>query len=531
MTAVSRRRKTKKRAPQPRNPVLIDPPEPPCTCPSCTGVEADPAVVIDALLEIARDLALAADPLDAELVGSSILSFRRIAGSAFDEGLVSRVIPAVEQRASATALAMVLALGSVGGDKVAPIAFAAADRIVAGGVQPPRWADELRAPVTSGNHRRLTVSEAATSFLACEFHRGRRSHALLIRVDDAECGAAGDIALLDEAGLQEAFDLIDEDVRMHGGEFTIEELDAAEFRWQVENALDVREDHDEELGERDAIDDLFAMFDADEDDDDDRDPAEFHTMRLLLRTRLDALPKSPKPPAPHEDFDARRLPSIEELMQLLGADGSAFERALETIGQRPAPKLPPKRKKADGPAPVYQIKVNLVGAKPPIWRRLEVPAGITLAKLHDVIQIAFGWEGYHMHAFETRYGTFGVPDPELGHKSEKPVALEQVADGEKAKIRYTYDFGDGWDHDIVVEKVLDREPKTRYPRCTAGRRATPPEDCGGIGGYEELVEILADPAHPEHEDKLEWLGLESGAEFDPARFDAGEVNEVLAGFR
>ena len=519
MSSVSRPRKTKKRAPQPRNPVLFDLPEPPCTCPSCTGVEADPALVIDALLEIARDLPLMADPLDAELVGSSILSFGDIAGSAFDEGLVSRVIPAVEQRASATALAMVLALGSVGGDKVAPIAFAAADRIVAGGVKPPRWADELRAPVTSDNHRRLTVSEAATSFLACQFHRGRRSHAMLIRVDDAECGAAGDIALLDESGLREAFDLIDEDVRTHGGELTTEELDAAEFRWQVENALEVRDDHDEELGEGDAIDALF---------DEDEDPG-YHSMRLLLRTRLDALPKSHKPPAPHEDFGARRLPSIEELMQILGANASPLELAIETIRQgRPAPKLPPKRKKADGPPPVYQIKVNLVGAKPPIWRRLEVPATITLAKLHDVIQIAFGWEDYHMHAFETGYGTFGVPDPELEHKSEKPVTLEQVADGEKAKIRYTYDFGDGWDHDILVEKVLDRDPKTRYPRCTAGRRAAPPEDCGGIGGYEELVEILADPAHPEHEDKLEWLGLESGAEFDPAWFDAGEINEVFA---
>jgi hypothetical protein len=150
------------------------------------------------------------------------------------------------------------------------------------------------------------------------------------------------------------------------------------------------------------------------------------------------------------------------------------------------PKLPARRKKSDPPAPIYQVKVGLHGAKPPIWRPLELPADTSLADLHHIIQAAFGWEDCHLHAFETAYGTFGVADRELGHRAEAPVTLEQVAPGVGDRLQYTYDFGDNWTHEIVVEKLLDRQP-VAYPRCTAGRRAAPPEDCGGIWGYAELT--------------------------------------------
>jgi Plasmid pRiA4b ORF-3-like protein len=132
-----------------------------------------------------------------------------------------------------------------------------------------------------------------------------------------------------------------------------------------------------------------------------------------------------------------------------------------------------------------------------------------------------------MHVFETPYGDFGRADRELGHRSEAPVTLEQVAAQAKDKISYTYDFGDDWVHEIVVEKVLGRDPALTYPRCTGGRQAAPPDDCGGIWGYEELVEILADPRHPEHEERLEWLGLDDAGQFDPAAFNVDEVNQAL----
>jgi hypothetical protein len=178
---------------------------------------------------------------------------------------------------------------------------------------------------------------------------------------------------------------------------------------------------------------------------------------------------------------------------------------------------------------VHRVKITLRGSKPPIWRRLEVPSGITLARLHEAIQESFGWHGGHLWVFETPYGYYGVPDPELGHRSATSKKLGDVAQRTGDRIRYTYDFGDDWEHDIVVEDVLTAEAGVAYPRCVAGRRAGPPDDCGGIWGYAELVEILADPGHGEHQERLDWLGLNSADDFDPAGFDLEEVNDALSG--
>jgi hypothetical protein len=176
---------------------------------------------------------------------------------------------------------------------------------------------------------------------------------------------------------------------------------------------------------------------------------------------------------------------------------------------------------------VYQLKVGLTGAKPPIWRRLEVPADVTLDRMHEVIQVAFGWDGSHPHVFETPYGDFGIADAELGHRPTEEVSLAQVLPTARSKITYVYDFGDDWRHEILVEKVLDPDDAVTYPRGTGGRRATPPEDCGGVWSYASLLEVLADPEHPEHAGALEWLGLDSAAEFDPTAFDAPAITKAL----
>jgi hypothetical protein len=177
---------------------------------------------------------------------------------------------------------------------------------------------------------------------------------------------------------------------------------------------------------------------------------------------------------------------------------------------------------------VLQVKISLLGAsKPPVWRRLLVPATIRLDKLHDVIQMAMGWEGYHMHAFADGSSEYGLADPELGHRDERKATLGRLLKQGGERIRYTYDFGDSWEHDIAVEKALTTEPGVRYPVCLAGKGACPPEDCGGVWGYEHLREVLADPADEEHEDMLEWLGLQTAAQFDPGRFDVDEINRRL----
>jgi Plasmid pRiA4b ORF-3-like protein len=343
-------------------------------------------------------------------------------------------------------------------------------------------------------------------------------------VDHLDCGAAAQLVLLGADHLPEALETM-RDGGVDGVEITKEALDAAELRWQVENALDARAVHDSDQ----------AYPGTDDIPVDEDGPPDYPALAVLLRARMNALPVPSKPTTPHEDAEDRRagLTALHILAQLAGNGDTPFgARAPIAARSRTTPgTLPAKRKKSDRPAPIYQIKVGLRGSKPPIWRRLEVPADVSLARLHTIIQVAFDWYDSHMHVFETPYGEFGVADPELGHRAEAPVTLEQVAPGARSKIRYTYDFGDDWAHDILVEKVLDRDEAVSYPRCTGGRRAAPPEDCGGTWGYGDLTEVLTDPAHPEHDDKLEWLGLNAAADFAPASFDAQAVTQALTRLR
>jgi hypothetical protein len=181
--------------------------------------------------------------------------------------------------------------------------------------------------------------------------------------------------------------------------------------------------------------------------------------------------------------------------------------------------------------PIYQIKVTLEESKPPIWRRLLVRSDITLADLHRTIQAAFGWWDYHLHQFIIAEIYFGTPDPDydddLEMHDERKIRLHQITRREGFKFRYEYDFGDGWLHKVLVEKILPPEPGQHYPVCIKGRRACPPEDVGGMWGYYGFLEAIADPNHEEHEEYLEWVG----GEFDPEAFDLEEVNEALRALR
>jgi hypothetical protein len=496
-----------------------------CDCPACSGADFDPRRLIDDLLADTADLVGCEDPLEAELTGAVFMSIGVSTGEVFENALVGGFIPEFEARASSEALAMLLVIASVAGGRVGKEARAAVSRLVEAGVSPPRWAAELNEPVTVGDCWRLRDSQGAASMLACSFHRAGRSHAVMMSVDHLDCGAAGEILLLDADQLPEAVEIM----RAGGDsglEITKEALDAGEFRWQVENALDARAVHDNsDLSEEGLKDRLF----------DEEGLPGYPAMAVLVRARMSALPMPRKPAAPHggESDLPLGLTVLQALEQLVGNGGPRFGGGLPILPGTPAAAvaLPAKRTKSDRKAPIYQIKVSLRGAKPPIWRRLQVPADISLARLHTVIQVAFGWHGGHLHVFETPYGEFGTGDADLGHQAEEPVTLEQVAAAVKSKIRYTYDLGDDWQHDIVVEKVLDRDETAAYPRCTGGRRAAPPDDCGGVWGYADLVETLNDPAHPEHEGMLEWLGLDDAAEFDPDSFDAETVTRSLSTLR
>jgi hypothetical protein len=520
MSPVSRSRKAKRKKKSTQRPTRLDvvSGSDGCDCPSCSGADFDEQELIDGVVAGAADLVRSDDPLDAEILGAAFMTVGANAGEAFERALIEGFVPQFEGRASTGALAMLLAIGSVAPDQAGKAASVAADRLVGAGVQPPGWAVELDGPVTFSDCSRLYDAQGTGSMLSCMFHRAGRSHAVMVSVDDLDCGAAGDIHLLDSDQLPGALEMVRANARDRGVELSVEKVEGAEFRWQVERALDARAVHD---GELPGIDDVPV----------DEDGPGYPVLATLMRARMKALPAPSKPPAEHGDGEAG-LTALQALAQLVGNGGGPFGAGAPVVrrGRPTVAALPAKRKRSDGPTAVYQIKVGLRGATPPIWRRLEVPADISLARLHLVIQVAFGWDDSHLHVFETPYGRFGDADAELGHSAEAPVTLEQVAPTVNAKLRYTYDFGDDWQHDILVEKVHTRETAA-YPRCTGGRRAAPPEDCGGVWGYADLVDTLSDPGHPEHGDRLEWLGLDSAHEFDPGRFDAEAITKALSTLR
>jgi Plasmid pRiA4b ORF-3-like protein len=220
-----------------------------------------------------------------------------------------------------------------------------------------------------------------------------------------------------------------------------------------------------------------------------------------------------------------------EVISLMSASGHPeAARFVEYVAAANENGLPAARPRRAGlPAGnVYQLKITLRGVvKPPVWRRIAVPAALPLDLLHEVIQQAMGWEDEHMHVFSTPRREYGIRDPELGHADERKVTVAEVLASPGATMGYTYDFGDDWEHDIVLEKVLPPGPAVGLS-CLAGKGACPPEDCGGAWGYASLKEALADPDHEEHEDLLDWLGLDSAADFDPAQFSLDEVNARLS---
>jgi hypothetical protein len=176
------------------------------------------------------------------------------------------------------------------------------------------------------------------------------------------------------------------------------------------------------------------------------------------------------------------------------------------------------------PRQIFQLKVSLTGIRPPVWRRVLVPGGYTLDRLHRVVQHAMGWRDCRPHSFEIDGRQYGVPDPdgELALRDELDVRLDAVL-GKGSRFQYVYDFGDWWEHDLVVEDVLAADPDERYPICVAGERACPPEGIGGPSGHQLLVAALADPAHPEHSSLRDWVG----DRYDPEAFDPGRATTLL----
>ena len=178
---------------------------------------------------------------------------------------------------------------------------------------------------------------------------------------------------------------------------------------------------------------------------------------------------------------------------------------------------------------IYQIKISLRGSKPKIWRRILIPADMFLPEFHETIQITMGWTDSHLHQFvknRTFYSQKRADDDfwdEMDNVDYSNIKVSDLLKKEKDKIIYEYDFGDGWQHDILLEKIEKNGVNENIPICLTGKNNCPPEDCGGIWGYLNILEILKHPEHEEYEEYIEWLG----GDFDPKYFDKNEINDML----
>lgn len=208
---------------------------------------------------------------------------------------------------------------------------------------------------------------------------------------------------------------------------------------------------------------------------------------------------------------------------------------------------------------MYQLRIALHGTQPPIWRRVVVPGDITLAELHEIVQIVMGWYDCHLHQFvvkcperkpssmqlrelllkgmvgemtelmrgERVFRDLSNEDLDVDGEDEREVTLRELCRKVKSKLLYEYDFGDGWEHTVEVQKIYPPELGVHYPVCLAGKRACPPEDCGGVWGYYDMLEALADPKHERHEEVAEWMD----ADFDPEALDLEGIHESLRRWR
>jgi len=190
--------------------------------------------------------------------------------------------------------------------------------------------------------------------------------------------------------------------------------------------------------------------------------------------------------------------------------------------------MPRDRKVTDAGRSVSQLKVTLVSSQPAIWRRVQVESTVTLQRLHRILQVVMGWTDSHMHGFR-------LPEPgqrgarwrlrPIESADEKTTRVGDLLRQPKDWLIYEYDFGDGWEHAIVLEEIVPRASPARYPMVLAGRGACPPEDVGGLPGYQHFLEAIKDPKHPDHEDMVEW----GGEDFDPAAFDVHATNRAFHG--
>jgi hypothetical protein len=221
----------------------------------------------------------------------------------------------------------------------------------------------------------------------------------------------------------------------------------------------------------------------------------------------------------------KNLPMIDEARMGMF---KAFEQGMFGSSQPSSRAKQSTKKASKSPkTAVYQFKVSLNHVGPPIWRLFQVKSDITLHRLASTIIMVMGWDGGHLHQFKIGGKEYGIPredeEDDYQPEDERKVRLCDLSHEELGIFTFEYDFGDGWEHMVVLERVLAPEKGVKYPVCIDGKRSCPPEDCGGPPGYEHFLEAIRNPKHPEHEHLLGWAG---GA-FDPEEFNLDDIDDDL----
>lgn len=259
-----------------------------CACPECTGTPFDPQDFVNGLLEGATDLLKVSDPLEAELYGTTVLLAGELLGEDFAQFLAEEMAPTLTQSGTPESLALLLTLDALGGS---PATTDAVRHLLDAGVPAPAWAPELSEALRAGQCRVFTDEQDTASALYCTFDRAGRTHGFVIDVDHTDCHAAEHIDLFPGELCDEVLESIQDNARRARVKITERVLEPAEFRWQVERALDARAVHDQEDGGPVLAEEL------------DDDGPGYHLLAVLLKARLRALPEPSRPPAPHGDED------------------------------------------------------------------------------------------------------------------------------------------------------------------------------------------------------------------------------------
>ncbi len=490
-----------------------------CDCPACTAEAAAP-VLFEMLI---GDDDPPRDPVVAECGMAMLLTLGQTAGTDHAEWC-DEILADLVEAGTTQAAGMIAALASLSEGPARAGALAA----IANGPGLPDWARELVEPLTAVRCLRLEDKDEDVWALAAEFSRGDKRHAFVLLTEPDECGAAADLVVCEPDELPTWLKSVKQTASDQHYRLKEIALDPAGFRAEAEAAMAERRAHDayDLIDDDPYVDDDYTIRDEGEapeaDAQVDPDPAGGQ-LELDLGLDFDDTLGDWADEPPEDLSYYTLLPVFQARLKLLPRAGQT--QAAATGEQAPAAQLAPG---ARATGQVMRLRIDIKGSKPPIWRRLEVPADLTLARLHDVIQTSFGWTDSHLHVFETGRGQFGMPDSSLGISSDARVTLDRVVAQAGDKISYTYDFGDDWQHVIKVEQVLPPEPGVAYPRCTGGRRAGPPEDCGGIWGYEWLLDVIADPAHEEHRERLDWLGIDNARQFHPEAFDPDGLSKALS---